>query len=544
MPDVQQHAKIDAKELIKQQYIKCASDPVYFIKKYCYIQHQTKGKIKFELFPFQEDTLRDLRDHNYSIILKSRQLGISTLIAGYSLWLMTFYTDKNILIIATKKDVSQNLLTKVKLMWQELPSWLKLDSIVSNTTTLKLSNRSTIKAVPSTADAGRSEALSLLIVDEAAFIDNAEDIWTSAQQTLATSIGVDAKGPKAGAILLSTPNGTGNFFHRMWVDAEQNLNGFNTIKLKWDVHPERTQVWRDEQTKVLGYKKAAQECDASFISSGNTVIDSDILTWYTENTVKPPQHITGFDKNFWVWEEPNYHKEYMVVADVARGDSSDYSAFHVIDIDNMEQVAEYKGQMSTTDFGHFLVAVATQYNDAMLVVENANIGWATLQVIIDRGYKNLYYTPKGESYSDVSQQVSKSVDLKSSTDMVAGFTTSSKTRPLIIAKLDTYMSEKSPVIRSKRLIEELFVFIWKGSRAEAQEGYNDDLVMSFAIALWLRDTAIKLKQKGKQLQRKTLEHMGKNTSHVYTRSNYNGNANPWKMNTGVRGVDLDLTEFL
>lgn len=534
---------VSAKDLMKQEWIKCAVDPVYFIKKYCYIQHQTKGKIRFELFPFQEEALRALRDNNYNIILKSRQLGISTLIAGYSMWLMTFYTDKNILVIATKKDVAQNLLSKVKMMWENLPSWLRLDSINSNTTLLKLSNRSTIKAVPSTADAGRSEALSLLIIDEAAFIDGAEEIWTSAQQTLATSVNADAKGPKGGAVLLSTPNGTGNFFHKTWVDAEEGLNGFNTIKLKWDVHPERTQAWRDDQTKVLGYKKAAQECDASFISSGNTVIDSDILIWYQENTARDPGTITGFDKGLWVWEAPDYNKQYMVVADVARGDSKDYSAFHVIEIENMEQVAEYKGHMTTEEYGHFLVSIATQYNDALLVVENANIGWAALQTIISRGYKNIYYSQRSEAYADVSQQVARGKDLTDTSAMVPGFTTSSKTRPLIIAKLDSYMRERAPVIRSKRLLEELFVFIWKGAKAEAQEGYNDDLVMSFAIGLWLRDTAIKLKQKGLSLQKKSLEYTGKLGSNVYTRSSYT-KRNQWEMDTGTKHGKLDLRQFL
>jgi len=113
------------REGIKQEYVKCALDPIYFMKEYCYIQHPVKGKMKFNLYPFQEKTLGALKDHDYNIILKARQLGISTLSAGYSLWLMNFHLDKNILVIATKQEVAKNLVTKVRVMHKELPNWLK-----------------------------------------------------------------------------------------------------------------------------------------------------------------------------------------------------------------------------------------------------------------------------------------------------------------------------------------------------------------------------------------------------------------------------------
>ena len=145
----------------------------------------------------------------------------------------------------------------------------------------------------------------------------------------------------------------------------------------------RDRDWRDEQDKVLGPSQAAQECDADFLASGNSVVDLKILEWYVENQVKEPIERAGIDKNLWIWEYPNYSKEYIVVADVARGDGSDYSAAHVFDVETIEQVAEYKGQLSTTDYGNFLIELSTKYNDALLIVENNNIGWATLQTIID-----------------------------------------------------------------------------------------------------------------------------------------------------------------
>ena len=522
------------KEIIKDEYKKCLQDPVHFMKKYCQIQHPQKGKIPFHLYPFQETALRDLRDHDYNIILKSRQLGISTLSAGYALWLMTFYGDKNILVIATKQEVAKNLVLKVKVMYENLPSWLKLQATEDNKLSLRLNNGSQIKATSSSGDSGRSEALSLLIIDEAAFISNVEEIWISAQQTLATG---------GGAIILSTPNGTGNFFHKTGVGAEEGRNRFNTIKLHWTVHPDRDQTWRDKQDELLGPKGAAQECDCDFISSGHTVIDGATLQWYNQTTVQDPVEKRGIGNDLWIWEQPDYTKDYIVIADVARGDSADYSAFHVIDVESMTQVAEYKSQIPTKDYGNLLVNIATEYNDALLVIENANIGWAVLQVAIDRQYKNLYYSPKDNSISDVSQQLARYVDLKDTSQMVPGITTSSRTRPLYISKLDTYMRERVPVIRSRRLIEELFVFIWNGSRPEAQHGYNDDLVMAFSMGLWIRDTALKLRQQGLDLHRKTLNYYGT------IQGAYNNTAGQlkdkgWTMPTGKPGEDQNLTWLL
>ena len=169
----------------------------------------------------------------------------------------------------------------------------------------------------------------------------------------------------------------------------------------------------------------------------------------------------------------------------------------------MEQVAEYKGKLSTKDFGNMLVNTATEYNNALLVVENNNIGWAAIQQVIDRGYENLFYTSKDLQYVDTEKQINNRYRTQDR-NMVPGFSMTMKTRPLVIAKLEEYFREKSVIVRSNRLIDELFVFIYNNNKAEAMQGYNDDLVMSFAICLWVRDTALRLKQEGIDLQKKAL----------------------------------------
>lgn len=472
--------------------MKCATDPVHFMKKYCFIQHPQRGRIQFSLFPFQEKVLKLFQDNPYAMILKARQLGLSTLVAAYSLWTMLFHKDKNILCIATKQETAKNMVTKVKFMFENLPSWLKIDADENNKLNLRLRNGSQIKATSAASDAGRSEAVSLLLVDEAAFIENIGEIWASAQQTLATG---------GGCIALSTPYGTGNWFHQTWVRAENKENEFLPIKLPWWVHPERNQEWRDRQDELLGDPRmAAQECDCDFSTSGDVVFYPEFVEFYEKTYIKEPLERRGADHNLWVWEPCDYSRSYMVVADVARGDGKDFSAFHVIDIESNTQVGEYKGQLGTKEFGHLLVGIATEYNNALLVVENANIGWATLQTIIDRGYNNLYYSPKSgevtaDSYFDQYMDTSK---------MVPGFTMSSRVRPMIIGKFQEYISDKGVTIQSKRLIEEMKVFLWRHGRAEAQTGYNDDLVMSFGTAMYMRDTAFKFKQHGVDLTKSML----------------------------------------
>jgi len=490
--------KQSLKQIIRKEYLKCAEDPIHFMKKYCKIQHPTLGTIPFDLYDFQAKTLESFRDEQFNVVLKARQMGISTLVSGYALWLMTFFTDKSVLCIAINQETAKNIVTKVTHMSENLPSWLRSECTEKNKLSMRFKNGSSIRAASSSVDASRSTSLSLLIVDECAFIGNMEDIWTASQSTITTG---------GRSILLSTPNGIGNFFHKTWVGSMDGSNDFNPIKLHWSLHPEREQEWRDAQTKLMGEKESAQECDCDFISSGMSVIDALLVEWYKDNMVKEPLEKRGINKEYWIWEYADHSKDYVVAADVARGDGKDKSAFHVIDVVNLRQVAEFRGDMETKDFGNLLVAVANEYNGALLVVENANIGWAVLQQIIDRGYTNLYYTQRDYQYVDELAQHTNKIN-RMEKQQVPGFTTSVKTRPLIISKMESYVREKELVINSERTIEEMFTFIWNGMKAEAMPGYTDDLVMSLCISLWVRDTALRFRSENMNTQKSMFDYMG------------------------------------
>jgi len=481
------------KEIIKQEYIKCATNPVHFFRKYCYITHPTKGRILFHLYPFQEQVLNDFRNNRFSIINKSRQLGISTLVAGFSLWTMLFNKDKTVLCIATKQETAKGMVEKVQFMYNNLPAWLRGNQkpISDNKLSLKLANNSQIVATSAASDAGRSYAVSLLLIDEAAFIEGIDKIYTSIKPTIATGGGI---------IALSSPNGIGNWFHKMYTEAQIGKNDFFPIELKWNLHPDRDTQWEVTERANMSPREFAQEYDCDFLGSGNSVVESDLLSFYEQTFVQDPIERRFMGGDFWIWQYPDYSKSYIISADVARGDGSDFSAFHVIDVEACEQVAEYKSQIGTREYGNMLVSVASEYNNALIVPENANIGWDVINTIIEKGYQNLHYSPRAYGEMNMDRWIAK----MESDQTVPGFTMSVKTRPLVISKMEAYIRDRHFIFHSKRLLEELRVFIWQNGKAQAQNGYNDDLVMALGIGLFTRDTGVKFHQQGLSLARAAL----------------------------------------
>lgn len=247
----------------------------------------------------------------------------------------------------------------------------------------------------------------------------------------------------------------------------------------------------------------SHNCDCNFLSSGNTVVEPDDLTYYEETYQSDPVERRGLSGDYWLWQQPDYSRNYIISADVARGDGSDFSAFHVFDVESVEQVAEYKGKIAPRDYGAFLVGVATEWNNALLVIENASIGWSTIEEVLARNYNNLYYSTSNQM--ETAESYANKMDRDK---LVPGFTMSSRTRPLVIAKMVEYIHDHSVVIHSKRLGLELRTFVWLNGKAQAQEGYHDDLVMSFGSALYVRDTALRLRQQGLDLSRAQLTSFG------------------------------------
>lgn len=471
--------KLSKKEQ-RAEILKCGRDPVYFIKTYCKISHPHKGLIPFKTFDYQDDLLRDFNNYRFNIILKARQLGISTIVGAYVAWMMMFHREKNILVVATKFSTAGNLVKKVKQIIKHLPDWIRITKITTdNRTAFELSNGSQIKASSTSADAGRSEALSLLVVDEAAHVEGIKEMWAGIYPTLSTG---------GNCIALSTPNGVGNWFYEKYVEAVEGENEFHPIRLNWDVHPERDKTWFEKETKNMSQREIAQELECNFNMSGETVINPEDVD-FLRQMIKEPKYRVGFDRNYWIWENYSPSNTYLMTVDVARGDGADNSAFHIIKLETMEVVAEYRGKPNLDMFANLVNTVGREYGNCLLVVENATVGFNVLEKLQEMQYPNLYYSIKS-THEYIDQ-----IEAEYRNGTVPGFTNSMKTRPLIIAKLEEFIRNRILKSYSERLVHELESFVWQNGRPQAMKGRNDDLVMALAIGCWVRDTAITSSQR-------------------------------------------------
>ena len=442
--------------------IKCGRDPGYFLRNYVKIQHPRRGLIPFETYPFQDDCLNKFKKHRLNIVLKSRQLGLSTITAGYCAWMALFYKAKDILVLATKLSTAQEFTRKVKIMLDSVPRNILFTGYSYTKTAISFDNGSLITAVPTSEDAGRSNSLSLLIIDEAHWIREFDHIWTGLAPTISTG---------GSAILLSTPNGVGGQFYKLWTDAENGQNDFNPIKLPWHVHPEHDQAWYDKETRSLSEKKRSQEYLCEFESSGDTFLQAEDMQWL-HSLIEEPDRSNTIDRNLWVWDEPRPDHRYIVSADVSRGNSTDFSSVHVIDMDQLTVVAEYMSKVPCDVLADVMMKIGRWYNRALLAPENNSFGWFTACRIRDAKYPRLYYEKaRGDLYEYKP----------SDSDEKPGFSTQTHSRHMALTRLENLIRERRFKVHSSRTFEQLRTFVWRNNKAQALAGANDDLVMSLAI---------------------------------------------------------------
>lgn len=283
-----------------------------------------------------------------------------------------------------------------------------------------------------------------------------------------------------------TPKGVGNVFHKTWMgcDLEKGENDFHGIKLPWTVHPEHGQDWFEEQCRNLDPRGIQQELLCSFLGSGHTYLHEGALEYLNSN-VQPPIERLGDDGGIWVWKYPETGHNYIISADVARGDSEDYSTAHVIDTTSDEVVAEYQGKIPPDRYAELLADLGERYFKALICPENNTFGLATAYKLRDMKYPNLYYEKFAKSgiYQHYTPEEVK--------DLMPGISTTVKNRQQILAKLEEVIRNKKIRVYSSRFAEEAKTFIWNsnvsGGKAQAMKGYNDDLIMSLAIGCYLYD---------------------------------------------------------
>ena len=337
-------------------------------------------------------------------------------------------------------------------------------------------------------------------------------------------------------IALSTPNGVGNWFHKTYIEAEQNVNDFHPTVLHWDKHPERDQEWYEKETRNMSHRQIAQELECNFNASGETVIHSEDLERLVFG-IKEPTYRTGFDRNLWLWEQYDPEATYLMAADVARGDGQDFSVFHIVKLETMEIIGEYRGKPNLEEFAATLDSTGREFGNCLLVVENNSLGISILEKLQDREYPNLYYSIKG-THEYIDQLQAEAIS-----NSVPGFTTSSKTRPLIVAKMEEFIRNKLITVYSSRLIDEFKTFIWNNNKAQAMRSYHDDLIMALAIGCWVRDTALTINKKDLEYNKAMIGSMMLKNKTFQTQ-NPDQNAMHRGLNKKQREIKKEYEEFV
>lgn len=299
------------------------------------------------------------------------------------------------------------------------------------------------------------------------------------------------------AILISSPSGVGTLFHKIWLGAKegedgegkqnpgQGTNNFYRIELPWTVHPERDQQWFEEQRAEIvsakGERGVNQELLCAFNSSGDTFLKTEFLDALENNCCKPVAYY-GPSGNVWIWKYAEAEHKYLITADIARGDAGDFSTIQVIDTTKDEQAAEFQGKIPPDELADLMIDLGFKYNQALLCPELNSFGLMTATALKKSNYKNLFY----EKFSRNVFITPVNDEIK---DEMPGLTTSARTREEMLAKLEGVLRNQKIRLYSVRLINEIKTFIWKNNKAQAMKGYNDDLIMSLAIACNLYEAA-------------------------------------------------------
>ena len=472
---------IEFKELLQ-----ATRDP-FFFSQFINVIHPIRGKVPFILYPFQKMVLYNFVKHRFNIILKFRQAGVTELISMFCLWMAMYQPNKNIIIISINERVSKKVLRKIKYMYKNLPDHLKVDVIngkgdeLGTSSELGFSNGSLITSVPTTEEAARSEAVSLLVVDEAAVVRWADKIWASAFPTLSTG---------GRAIVNSTPYGIGGWYHKTWVGAFSNGNGFNAIRLRWQMHPERDMEWYEKMAAILGPRRTAQEIDGDFLTSGNSVFDLRDIRAIEEDIMDLTSDVS-MNGSLYIHKEPEAGVQYFLGGDVATGRSRDYSTFTLLDKYG-DEYACFKQKISVGKFADLLMKIGRKYNNATIAPESNDIGLAVTSKIQESGYKNLYYS---------RQMLRKKGKSRQEETEVPGWITTTKNRGVIINTLEEDIRKGGIITKDPFFVNEAYTFIYdhtnrpvamgKGKNNDEEdilsdEGFTDDSIMGKAITNFIR----------------------------------------------------------
>ena len=534
------------KEQVLIEYARCMSDTPYALRTYLQTYDNTVSKyVPLELFPDQVSLLDDYEKFEENIALKYRQAGVSTVTAAWISKRLVFAKKtqpEKILIIANKLDTSMEMANKIRAFVDQWPNWVGagFSNDKNSQRHYKLNNGSEVKAVATSKDALRGFTPTILVFDEAAFIEADSDFWAACMASLST-------GGKV--IVVSTPNGYDPIYYEIYDQSLKGMNNFKISEMYWYRDPRYAKdlylvptddivhyllnredfdeskniswahtdpfnrdydemkhffsqgykpcsSWYEKMVKKLKYdkRKINQELNCEFLGSGDNVFDNKQLEDIKDNSLlDAPSKLMG--NSLWMWKEPIEGHKYIMGVDVSRGDSEDFSSIQIIDFNDREQVLEYVGKIPPDTLAEVAYKWGMMYNAFVVVDITGGMGITTVRKMQELGYKNLYV--------DGVDSLNIWATNKSSVEKIPGMNFNNK-RVQIIAAFEEAVRHKFK-IRSVRLYNEMNTFVYINGRPDHQKGQHDDLIMGISMAIYVAESSFSKLEKATEQAKVMIE---------------------------------------
>jgi hypothetical protein len=448
---------------------KCMIDPKYFIRKYIYLSHAVQGRIKFNLYDYQEDLIDAYHTNRFNVVLSARQTGKTETSCAYILWYAIFHSDKTILVVSKDSDAAKEIIKKIQDAYEELPHWLKpgIQDDDWNKHAAAFDNKSRIIARTTTPTSGRGLSISLLYCDELAFVKPyiQNEFWDSVFPTLSTG---------GACIVTSTPNGDTNLYATIWRGGEAETNGFVASRIYWDQPPGRDEQFREDMIAKLGQRKWLQEFECEFISSDNSLFDTRIIQIEQKRfeNMKPAFSMNG-EQDF--FKPLSQDMIYLVGVDPSTGNGNDYSTIEVFEFPSMQQVMEFRSNTvsEVVLYSHLkkVVGFLEKYsNDVYFSVESNGVGRALIALYM-----------QDESPPMHAHFMSEAGKNK------MGYNTTNTSKKDCAIRFKNMFERREMTIYSQVLYNEMKSYIRKGEGFEAQTGATDDCISAVYIVMRMLD---------------------------------------------------------
>ena len=525
-----------------KEYARIIKDTPYALRTYLQTFDNTQSRnVPLDLFPDQVRLINDYETYNENITRKYRQAGVSTVTAAWvSKVLQTAKPEKpeKILIVANKRDTAIEMANKIRTFLSQWPDWMNVgfSQDKNSESRFRLNNGCEVKAVATSKDALRGYTPTILIFDEAAYIEAGDDFWAASMASLST-------GGKI--ILISTPNGFDPIYYTVYHQAVNGINNFHITDLSWYKDPRYSKnlVWvkvkdmvhymlnreiyddmekgfilkdvpMDEFKKIQedGYKpyspwfegmakklkydprKIAQEIECDFLGSGDSVIPYETRENIIKNMVRDPKE-KFMSGSLWHWKEPILGHRYIMGIDVSRGDSEDFSSINILDFDDREQVLEYIGKIPPDDLAAVAYRWAVLYKAYVVIDITGGMGIATARKFQEMGYRDMYID--GINTTNIWEYNANLMD------KIPGINFNNK-RTQIVASFEEQLRHGF-IVRSQRIVNEMNTFVYINGRPDHMKGTHDDSIMSFAMALYVGDTCFSLLQKNDSINKSMMD---------------------------------------